>query len=716
MIPIRCARRAVTTFAALAVTCVAMTNAHSQTSIPNPPRAKVESVVDTIHGVAVADPYRWLENWDNAEVRKWTAAQDQYTRGMLKTAPGREAIAARLASLLTIGSIDPAQPRNNRYFYTKREGDQNQPVLWMQDGLYRTPVALIDPNALSAEGIVAMDWWFPSDDGKLIAYGLSKGGSEVSTLHVLSVDERKNLPDTIPHTRAASVAWDPDGLGFYYTRNPEPGTVPQGEEVYHRHVYYHTLGTDPANDPKIWGGGRPMEEWPGVTLSEDGRLLLITVYKGWTKSELFIRNLYEPGTAFDTVVAGVESVFNGHFVDGELYVLTNHNAPNYRVMKVDHHNPGIENWTEAVPEMPSVIEEATSAGGRLVLRYLDRATSRIRVYTPGRPGLQDISLPGLGSVYAVGGAPGESEMFYGYSTYFQPPAIYRYDFTTGQSMPFEEVTSDVDASPYVLEQVIYNSRDGTPVTMFLVHRKGLSLDGSNPTLLYGYGGFSSPITPGFQRNLYLWLEQGGVYAAANLRGGNEYGEEWHRSGMLDKKQNVFDDFIAAAEWLIDNNYTNPKRLAIMGGSNGGLLVGAVMVQRPDLFGAVVCSRPLLDMVRYDQFLIAKLWIPEYGDPDNPLQFPYLYAYSPYHNIKSGVSYPPTLILTADTDTRVDPLHARKFAARLQAANGGASPVYLWVESQAGHGQGSPLAKVIDEYTDIWSFVMWQLGVSADKGE
>ncbi|MEW5874731.1 MAG: prolyl oligopeptidase family serine peptidase [Candidatus Zixiibacteriota bacterium] len=705
-----------------AISCLALltlalpTLSPGQTPMTMPPVAPARMVVDTLHGVPVSDPYRWLEDWEDPGVQKWTFAQNDYTRQRLQALPGREALSSRLESLLKIGFITPPHPRHQRYFYTKREGDQNQPLLLMQDGLFRTPVVLIDPNSISAEGIAALDWWYPSDDGKFIAYGVSRGGSEISTLYVLDVDARKNLPDTIPYTRAASLAWDPDNVGFYYTRHPAPGTVPEGEEAYHRHVFYHTLGTNPADDPKVWGEGRPMDEWPGVTLSEDGRLLLIQVYKGATSSELYIRDLYEPDPAFDTIVAGIDALFGGYFVKGELYVLTNHEAPNFRVMKADPKNPGMANWTVAIPEDRAVIETVTSAGERLVLTYLDRATSRIKFFTPGRPALQDISLPGLGSVYELTGSPAETEIYYGYSTYFQPPAVYRYDFTTGQSMLFEEVQSGIDATPYVLEQVTYNSKDGTEVTMFLVHRKGITLDGNNPVLLYGYGGFSSPITPGFQRNLYLWLEQGGVYAAANLRGGNEYGEAWHRAGMLDQKQNVYDDFIAAAEWLINNKYTSPDRLAIMGGSNGGLLVGAVMVQRPELFRAVVCSRPLLDMVRYDKFLIAKLWIPEYGTADSAAQFPYLYAYSPYHNIKEGVEYPATLILTADTDTRVDPLHARKFAARLQEANASENPILLWVETQAGHGQGAPLTKTIAEYTDIWSFIMWQLGVTSDKGQ
>jgi prolyl oligopeptidase len=684
------------------------------TATLSPPAAQADTVVDILHGTRIADPYRWLEDWDAPKTQEWTLAQDQYTRGTLAKLPGRERIHTRLADLLSIGYMSAATPRGGRYFYTKREGDKNQPILWMREGLKGAPKSMVDPNELSESGTVALDWWYPSHDGKRLAYGLSEAGSEISTLRVLDTDTGKDLADVIPFTRAADVSWDVDNSGFYYTRYPTPGTVPEGEEAYHRHVFHHVIGTDPANDEPIWGDGREMQEWPGVILSPDGRYVLIEVYKGTTQTELYLRDLTASSSSFDTLVAGIEAVFHGMFLGNDLYIHTNHEASQFQVYKAHPANPASSNWEVVVPETESVLELATVAGKRLAMQYLEKASSRLRTYNPVDGKIENIELPALGTVAETSGDPNGSEVFYTFSSYFIPPTSYRYDVNTKTSEVFDVVQADIDSSPYEVEQVTYNSKDDTPVTMFLVHKKGLQKNGNNPTLLYGYGGFSSSITPGFQRNIYLWLEEGGIYAAVNLRGGGEYGEEWHKAGMLDKKQNVFDDFIAAAEWLIGQKYTSSEKLAIMGGSNGGLLVGAVLVQRPDLFSAVVCSRPLLDMIRYHKFLIAKLWIPEYGSADDPEQFPFLMAYSPYQNIKPGTAYPATLILTADTDTRVDPLHARKMAASLQSSTSADNPVFLWVETDAGHGAGAPLDKIIEEYTDIWSFVMWQLGMLDTK--
>jgi len=686
----------------------------SMTTPSSPPVARVDTVVDTLHGTPIPDPYRWLENWDNPETQEWTFAQDAYTRSTLAKLPGRDHIHQRLADLLSIGYMSAATPRGGRYFYTKREGEKNQPILYMREGLKGAPKAIVDPNELSATGIVALDWWYPSRDGRLLAYGVSQSGSEISTLHVLDTDTGVDQPDEIPYTRAADLSWDIDNGGFYYTRYPTPGTVPDGEEAYHRQVFHHRLGLDPADDELIWGEGRDMQEWPGVTLSPDGRYLLVEVYIGTSQTELYLRDLSAENSRFDTLAAGLEAVFHGMFLGDELFIHTNYNAPQFQILKTKPASPAMSGWDVAVPEGKSVLETVTVAGNRLALHYLEKASSRLRAYDPQSGKVEEITLPALGTVAEVGGDPSGNEIFYVFSSYFIPPTSYRYDVAAKTSDVFDAVKADIDSSPYEVEQVTYNSKDGTPVTMFLVHKKDIQKNSNNPTLLYGYGGFSSPITPGFQRNIYLWLEEGGIYAAANLRGGGEYGEEWHEAGMLAKKQNVYDDFIAAGEWLIAQKYTSTQKLAIMGGSNGGLLVGAVLVQRPDLFSAVVCSRPLLDMIRYQKFLIAKLWIPEYGSSDNPDQFKYLLAYSPYQNVKPGTAYPATLILTADTDTRVDPLHARKMAARLQAATSSDKPILLWVEKDAGHGQGAPLDKIIEEYTDIWSFVMWQLGMLDTK--
>jgi len=686
------------------------------------PKSRAGNVVDSIHGVEVADPYRWLEITDADEVQTWIKAQNQYTRATLDGIQGRQIIRERLNELLAIGTISTPAVRRQRYFYTKREGRQNQPVLFVRDGLWGENRVLLDPNTLSEDGTVALDWYHPSRDGKRMAYGVSPSGSEQSTLRVLDVASGEHVGHAIPFTRACSVAWKPDGSGFYYTRYPTPGSVPAGEENYHRHVFYHSLGSDPAEDAEVFGQGRSPQDWPNLDISPDGRWLLVSVHQGWAKSEVYLRDLSQPVSQFATVVEGVEALFTGEIQNDRLYLHTNLEAPRYRLLSVDPANPGREMWQELVPEREAVLQQVAVIGGRLFAHYLRDATSRLELFSlEGKPE-REVELPTLGSLSGLGGEWDGHEAFFGFTSFAVPPEVYRVDLSEQPLTPaplprgqrgvelWEKVTAPIDPSQYAIRQVRYRSKDGTEVPMFIVHRRGLELDGKRPTVLYGYGGFNVNQTPAFGRSLPMWLEHGGVYAVANLRGGGEYGESWHRAGMLGNKQNVFDDFIAAAEWLIENRYTNPKRLAIYGGSNGGLLVGAALTQRPDLFQAVVCAVPLLDMLRYHHFRIAKLWVPEYGSADDAHQFPWLYAYSPYHRVRDGVSYPAVLLTTAESDSRVDPMHALKMAARLQAASDSDRPVLLRVESKAGHGAGKPLSKTIDEQSDIWCFLFWQLGV------
>src|SRR5437867_3492827 len=572
---------------------------------PDPPVTRAEQVVDDVHGVEITDPYRWLEDGSSEEVRRWVESQSAYTRGLLEARPGRDAARRRLAKLLSIGTLTAPTPKGGRYFYTRREGEQNQPILYVRDSLKGKDRALVDPNALSPDGTAAIDWWYPSEDGSLLAYGVSMSGDEKSTLRVLDVATGKALADVIPHTRYCTLGWLPDKSGFYYTRYPAPGEVPAGQENYNRHVFFHRLGSDWTADPKIYGEKRKPEEIIEFTVSPDGRFMVVWVLEGWSRSDLYVRDLKTEGSPFVPVAEGIDALFHGEVIGGTLYL---------------------------------------------------------------------------------------------------------YDLKTGATTLWDRVESDLDLKGMEVHQVFYRSKDGTRVPMFLVHRKGLRLDGDNPTVLYGYGGFNISLTPAFSRSVVLWLERGGIYAVANLRGGGEYGEDWHRAGMLERKQNVFDDFIAAAEWLIEKRYTRPGRLAIYGASNGGLLVGAAFTQRPDLFHAVVCSVPLLDMVRYHNFQIARLWVPEYGSPENPDQFRVLYAYSPYHRVKDNTPYPAVLVETAESDSRVDPMHARKMTARLQKASSSKRPILLRTETRAGHGIGKPLAKLIDEATDTWTFLMWQLGL------
>jgi prolyl oligopeptidase len=686
---------------------------------PDYPTTKIDKVVEKLHGVEVVDPYRWLEEGDSAAVKEWTEKENAFTRSVLDKLPGRDKIHDRLSQLLEIGSLGTPAPSKGKYFYTKREGKQNQPILYVRDGLQGKDRVVLDPNEIDKEGTTALDWWHPSRDGALVAYGLSANGSEHSTLRVRETATGKDLPDLIERTRACSLAWLPDGKAFYYTRYPAAGAVPKGEENYNRHVFFHKLGDDPAKDAAVFGEERKPEDWPNVSLSPDGRWLVVEVEQGWAKTESYFADLQEKTEGkkpFKTLVEGVEAVFSATPRNDRFYVRTNDKSPRYRMFAVDPARPARDDWKEIIAEGKDVLESVGVVGDVLVADYMAKASSRLRLFDRDGKPLNDIALPTLGSVAGLGGEWDGDEVLFGFQSFTAPPSIYRVDLKKPAEKPtlWGEVKADVDFAAYEVEQVTYPSKDKTPITMFLAHKKGLKLDGANPTLLYGYGGFNISMTPSFNPSRFLFLESGGVLAIANLRGGGEYGEDWHKAGMLGKKQNVFDDFIAAAEWLIDNKYTNKDKLAIMGGSNGGLLMGAAVTQRPDLFKAVVCAVPLLDMVRYHEFLIAKLWIPEYGSSEDAEQFKWLYAFSPYHHVKDGTAYPAVLLEAAESDSRVDPLHARKMAALLQAAtaSGADKPILLRLETKAGHGAGKPRAKVVEELTDVWSFLFWQLGMKA----
>jgi prolyl oligopeptidase len=550
----------------------------------------------------------------------------------------------------------------------------------------------------------------------------------MSTLRVIETASGRLLTDVIERTRAASIAWKLDDSGFYYTRYPGKGEVPEGQEAYNRHVFYHALGTDAGKDPLIFGEGRDPEDWPDIVLSDDDQWLLINVGQGWSKSELYLADL-RAGTPPMRITEGKSFLYGGEIYQGKIYIMTNEDAPRYRVMVADARQPSRANWKEIIPQSEAVLQSASVMGGRLLGSYQQNALSQLRVFDLEGKLLSDIRLPALGTVADLGGTWDRKEIFFGFQSFTVPPSIYRVAFDSPapassrpdntSSFAAPELWAKVDApsvtpSNYEVKQVWYTSKDGTRVPMFLVYGKGMSRTGKNPTLLTGYGGFNVSVTPSFSRNAYLWLEHGGIYAIANLRGGAEFGEDWHRAGMLGKKQNVFDDFIAAAEYLISEKYTSAGSLAIQGGSNGGLLVGAVVTQRPELYRAAVCQVPLLDMLRYQNFQIAKLWIPEYGSADDPRQFDWLYAYSPYHHVRPGTEYPAIMFVTADTDTRVDPMHAKKMTALMQAeAKNGRDPdrpILLRIETKAGHGAGKPVSKLIDEFTDIYSFLFWQLGM------
>ncbi len=676
-----------------------------------PPPSPVNIVVDTLHGVAVGDPYRWLEDSEAEDVTAWTEAQWTYLREYVDGYPDTDRLRSRIASLMHIGGIGAPKVCDSLYIFHKRDSSQNHYVLYMQRGHRGEPTVLLDPNTFSEDGTAALDWTFLTEDGSLIAYGISQSGSELSTLHIMRTADRSMLPDTIPHTRWTSLAWLPDNTGFYYTRYPEPGTVPAGDENYYRWVYFHKLGDDWRTDRLVWGEGLPKDASTSVQITRDGRRLFFAAWKGWDDVDYYYADRSTGSDTPTPLFTEFKAVLNLIPLDDRLLIFTNLDAPRYRLFSTTYDKVEREHWVEIIPEKESILEDVNVIGGRLVVEYLKNAHSVVEMYTLDGELMKELAMPSLGTVSSVSGEEDGAELFYYFSSFNVPGAVYRYDFAADTTTVWAQIDAGVDVSDLVVKQVWYNSKDGTPVSMFIVHKEGLALDGSNPTYLYGYGGFNVNMVPGFSRTMTIWYDQGGVYALPNIRGGGEYGEEWHDAGKFEKRQNSFDDFIAAAEYLIAEKYTRPDKLCMSGGSNGGLLTGAVLVQRPDLFGAAIVAVPLLDMLRYHQFLVARLWIPEYGSSEDPEQFKYLYAYSPYHTVRDSVNYPATLLTAGVSDGRVHPLHARKMAARLQAADTSTdSPVLLRIEPKAGHGQGKPLSKQIDEVVDEWAFVFRALGM------
>lgn len=656
-----------------------------------------------------ADPFAWLEVSTSPRVEQWTRQQDELTRKALDARPGRERLRKRLDELMSAGSLEGGvAARPGKVFYLKREGLKDQPVLYERQAGHDLPHPVLDVNRLSSSGMVALDWWQLSQDGRYLAYGLSEKGSEDSVLHVRETASGEDLPDRIERARHASVAWLPDRTGFYFTRYPRPGAVPAGEEFYHRRVYLHILGTDSLRDELVFTP-RDKEDWPDVEISDDGRYLLVTVSQGWSKSELYLKDLTSPASAFRAIAAGKDFLYSGQLRGQALYILTNEDAPHFKIVSVDLKRPH-KPWKTLVPEGPFIITGFDLTGGYLAVSVLERAASRLRLHALSGKALKELPIPRLGTVKAFDGCEGCKELFILFESFFIPPTLFRYRMDQASMTVVDSIPPPADLSEYMSEQVSYPSKDGTPISMFLVRQKRLRRDRNAPVLLTGYGGFGISMTPSYAPHLLSWLERGGVYALPNLRGGGEYGELWHKAGMLANKQNAFDDFTSAARWLVSQEYTRPQRLAIYGGSNGGLLIGAAVTQAPELFGAAVCGVPLLDMLRYHLFLMARLWIPEYGSVEDPAQAEYLTVYSPYHHIVKGVQYPAMLFLSGETDSRVHPMHARKMAARLQSEGAPGRPILLRYDRDAGHGAGKPLSKRLDELTDRYSFLFWQLGM------
>lgn len=695
---------------------------HFLSTAIKPPVPKKKFVEEILHGVTIRDEFRYLENANDPETQRFVEEQNAWTRSLLDQVPGRNHIRERLEQLLSIGIIGAPQIGSRYYFYTKREGMQNQAVLYVREGLRGVDRGLVDVNTWDAQGTTALDWWYPSHDGKYVCFGTSENGSEISDLQVIETASGELLPVKIKRTRAASVAWKHDNSGFFYTRYPNPGDVPAGQEVYYRKVFYHSLvdAGDGLRDRLVFSYDKDPQAWPNITVSDDDHWLLIAVSHGWTRIDLFLLDLRLEASPVE-ITLGKDFLYSGEIYGGSIYITSNEDAPRFRVFRVSVGNPAREQWREIIPQSPgardAVLQGAHVVGGKLFVTYEKDVTAEIKVFDLEGKHLSDVAMPGLGSLAGVGGNYDADDAFFDFQSFTVPTTVYHVDISAPNASVslWESLPGAIDCKPYTVTQVFYPSKDGTEIPMFIVHRADVEIDGQNPTWLSGYGGFNVSNSPTFRASVYLWLEHGGVFALANLRGGSEYGEDWHRAGMLERKQNVFDDFIAAAEYLISEKYTNPRLLAIQGGSNGGLLVGAALTQRPELFRAVICQVPLLDMLRYQNFQIAKLWIPEYGSAEDPSQFRWLYDYSPYHCVKAAVKYPAVMFMTADTDTRVDPMHAKKMTALLQtqAVNGQSTerPILLRLDVKAGHGAGKPVSKQVEELTDMFAFLFWQLGVS-----
>ena len=671
------------------------------------------NVVETLHGVRVEDPYRWLEDDNAPETKAWVEAQNRVTFGFLERIPERPALRQRLTQLWNFERYGLPFREGGRYFFTRNDGLQNQSVLYVAEALEAPPRVLLDPNTLSPDGTVALSGLAVSRDGRRLAYGVAVAGSDWQEWRVREVDTGTDLPDVVRWVKFSVASWARDGSGFYYSRYDEPTEAQKLTRVnYYHKLYFHRLGTPQSEDVLVYH--RPdQKEWGFQGhVTEDGRYLVITVTQGTDpKNRVFYKDLAAPDAPVVELLNDFDASYN--FVDNDgpvFWFHTDLDAPRGRVIAIDTRRPERAHWRELIPEAAETIQTVSTVHQQFFVNYLKDARTQVKVFDlAGRP-VREVELPGLGTAGGFGGKRADTETFYSFTSFTTPTVIYRYDAATGASTVFRQPRVAFDPAQYETRQVFYTSRDGTRVPMFISHKKGLRLNGRNPTLLYGYGGFNISLTPAFSVANLVWMEMGGIYAQPNLRGGGEYGEAWHQAGTRLRKQNVFDDFIAAAEWLIAHRYTSRRHLAIAGGSNGGLLVGACLTQRPDLFAAALPAVGVLDMLRFHKFTIGWAWTSDYGSPDNPEEFRALLAYSPLHNLRPGVRYPATLITTADHDDRVVPAHSFKFAARLQECHAGGPPVLIRIETRAGHGAGKPTAKLIEEAADRLAFLVAVLGV------
>jgi prolyl oligopeptidase len=680
-------------------------------SSPTYPQTRQVDQVDNYHGTIVPDPYRWLEDLDSPETVEWIESQNQVTANYLDQIPRREQIKSRLTQIWNYERYSAPFREGNRYFYFKNDGLQNQSILYTLKSLQDEAKVLLDPNKLSADGTIALGGTSISDDGRLMAYGLSQAGSDWVEWKVRDIESGVDLPDQLKWVKFSGASWTKDGLGFYYSCYDAPQGDALAEVNYYQKLYYHQVGTPQSQDRLVYD--RPdQKEWgfsAGVT--EDGNYLIISVWKGTDSKNLVF---YQDLTQVNSPVVELISDFNASYGfignEGHLWWFrTDLDAPRGKVVAVNLTQP--ESWQEIIPQTAETLESVGILNNQFVVNYLQDAHTVIQIFNLDGSLVREVDLPSIGSAGGFGGKQQDTETFYTFTSFTTPNTIYHYDMLTGTSTLYRRPQVDFQPDIYEIKQVFYPSKDGTKIPMFITHKKGLVLDGNNPTLLYAYGGFNVSLSPYFSVSNLVWMEMGGVYAIANLRGGGEYGEEWHEAGMKLQKQNVFDDFIAAAEWLISHQYTSNQKLAMSGASNGGLLVGACMTQRPDLFAAALPAVGVMDMLRFHKFTIGWAWCSEYGSPEDPKEFAAIYAYSPLHNLKAGTSYPATMITTADHDDRVVPSHSFKFAAALQAAHKGENPVLIRIETKAGHGAGKPISKMIAEIADEWGFLAQVLEIS-----
>ncbi len=681
------------------------------------PSARRGDQVDSYHGVAVADPYRWMEDVDSPETRAWVEAEAKLTSGYLASIPGRDRIARRLTEIWNYERWSAPEKHGPRWFYTHNDGLQNQAVLFTAADPANPARVLLDPNMLSKDGTVAFKGAGYSDDGRLMAYGLSEAGSDWEVWRIRDITTGRDLPDQIRHAKFTGASWLKDGSGFYYSGYEESaeGESLKTQNKYHT-LFLHRLGKPQAEDVMVYRRTDDADWYVGGQVTDDGKYLVVTAQHGTD-----VRNTLQiapaaAGSALKAIIA--EPRANYQFIGNigsTLYVQTDDDAPRYRVVAIDLAKPGRTHWKTVIPESGDTLNSTTLVGHQLITQYLKDAHSAVRRYTPDGKRLGDVTLPGLGTASGFSGRVDDAVTYYEYTDYTTPVSIYRLDLETGETSPWRAPRlAGFQSSDYETTQVFYTSRDGTRIPMFVTARKGTRLDGRNPTILYGYGGFNSSELPEFSPGVAAWLEIGGVYAVANLRGGGEYGRAWHEAGMKTRKQNVFDDFIAAGEYLIASRWTSRDRLAIRGGSNGGLLVGAVEEQRPDLFAAVIAQVGVMDMLRFREFTVGKGWEADYGSVDNPEEFAAMLAYSPYHNVRAKVDYPPTLILTGDHDDRVYPAHSFKFAAAMQHADPDGKPILVRIDLRAGHGAGKPLSKRVDELADVYAFVLQAMGLARNE--